>query len=143
MKFQPSAVVSHTHPASLPSYLMKKHKFAFWRVLAVRNNPGKCVKDSHTPQLMKLQLLFMPALLFALVVDLMRRPMIPALALVLGLFLLTTLPFSFRAFRKDPVVGLLSPALLAVRACAQFLGVIGGLAHTRRRSSRAATESVA
>jgi glycosyltransferase involved in cell wall biosynthesis len=143
MKFQSSAVVSHTHPASLISYLRKKHKFAFWRVLAVRKNPGKCVRDSHTPQVMKLQLLFMPALVLAAGADLMRRPAAPASALVLGVFLLTTVPFSFRAFKKDPIVGLLSPGLLAARACAQFIGVVGGIAYARRHSRQATTESIA
>ena len=57
MKFAPAAIVYHTHPDTLSRYLKKKYKFAFWRVLAVRKNPSKAVKDSHTPQLMKLQLL--------------------------------------------------------------------------------------
>ena len=38
----------------------------------------------------------------------------------------STLPFAVRAIRKDPMVGLLSPVLLAARACAQVLGVAGG-----------------
>ena len=58
MKFAPQAMVYHTHPDTLSKYLKKKYKFAFWRVLAVRKNPGKGIKDSHTPQIMKLQLLF-------------------------------------------------------------------------------------
>ena len=70
MKFAPAAIVYHTHPDTLSRYLKKKYKFAFWRVLAVRKNPSKAVKDSHTPQLMKLQLLFAPALLLALAFDL-------------------------------------------------------------------------
>ena len=65
MKFAPEAIVYHTHPDTLWRYLKKKYKFAFWRVLAVRRNPSKAMKDSHTPQLMKLQLLFAPALLLA------------------------------------------------------------------------------
>src|ERR1700678_1443240 len=67
MKFAPRAMVYHTHPDTLSWYLKKKYKFAFWRVLAVRKNPGKAMKDSHTPQLMKVQLLFPPALLLAAV----------------------------------------------------------------------------
>jgi GT2 family glycosyltransferase len=58
MKFAPEAIVFHTHPDTLSKYLRKKYKFAFWRVIALRKNPSKVVKDSHTPQLMKLQLLF-------------------------------------------------------------------------------------
>ena len=74
MKFAPDAIVYHTHPNTFSAYLRKKYKFAFWRVLAVRKNPSKAVKDSHTPQLMKLQLLFAPALLLALIFDFIVHP---------------------------------------------------------------------
>lgn len=133
MKFVPDAIVYHTHPDSFWRYLKKKYKFAFWRVLAVRKNPSKGVKDSHTPQVMKLQLLFAPALLLALVFDAMAHPLVPASALVLATFLLSTLPFAMRAIRKDLKVGLISPVLLALRSCAQFLGVTAGLANAQRR----------
>jgi GT2 family glycosyltransferase len=133
MKFVPAAIVYHTHPDTFLRYLKKKYKFAFWRVLAVRKNPTKGVKDSHTPQVMKLQLLFAPALLLAVVLDLAVRPRVPASALVVAGFLMSTLPFALRAFRKDPVIGLLSPVLLAARACAQVLGVAGGLINARRK----------
>lgn len=133
MKFVPAAIVYHTHPDTFSRYLKKKYKFAFWRVLAVRKNPSKGVKDSHTPQIMKLQLLFAPALVLAVVFDVAMRPRVSVSALVLAGFLLTTLPFALRAIRKDPIVGILSPALLAARACAQVLGVGAGLIYTRRK----------
>ena len=129
MKFVPAAIVYHTHPHTFLAYAKKKYKFAFWRVIAVRKNPGKAIKDSHTPQLMKLQLLFAPALVAAFLLDLITRPSVPASVLVIGLFLLSTLPFVIRAYTKDLVVGMLSPALLVLRACAQLVGVIGGLAY--------------
>ncbi|MGO8797264.1 MAG: glycosyltransferase family 2 protein [Candidatus Sulfotelmatobacter sp.] len=141
MKFAPQAMVYHTHPDTLAKYLKKKYKFAFWRVLAVRKNPGKGIKDSHTPQIMKLQLLFGPALLLAVVFDLIARPSILVSVLVLGAFVLSTLPFSVRAFKKDPLIGLLSPALLAARACAQMLGVAAGLIYARRKPAPVATGS--
>ena len=141
MKFVPAAIVYHTHPDTLGKYLKKKYKFAFWRVLAVRKNPSKAVKDSHTPQLMKVQLLFAPALLLALAFDLAVRPAVSASALACAAFLVSTLPFAWRAIPKDPIVGLLSPALLAARACAQLLGVTAGLIYARRKPAEAAAES--
>jgi hypothetical protein len=126
MRFAPNAIVYHTHPDSLPRYLRKKYKFAYWRMLAVRKNPVKGVKDSHTPQIMKAQLLLAPALMCAAVFDLVVRPTLSATAIVVGLFLLSTVSFAFRALRKDVVVGMLSPLLLAARACAQFLGATRG-----------------
>ena len=143
MKFAPGAIVYHTHPDTLSRYLKKKYKFAFWRVLAVRKNPSKAVKDSHTPQLMKFQLLFAPALLLAVAFDLAVRPAVPVSVLVLAAFLVSTLPFAMRAIRKDPIVGLLSPALLAARACAQMLGVTAGLIYARRKPGAAPAKSSA
>jgi 4-amino-4-deoxy-L-arabinose transferase-like glycosyltransferase len=143
MKFVPAAIVYHTHPETLWSYLKKKYKFAFWRVLAVRKNPNKALKDSHTPQLMKLQLLLAPALLLAISYDWVVRPKLPVSLLVCAAFLVSTLPFVFRAMPKDPFVGMLSPVLLAARACAQLLGVTAGLIKVLRKHGDAAAESCA
>jgi glycosyltransferase involved in cell wall biosynthesis len=141
MKFVPTAIVCHSHPDTLWRYLRKKYKFAFWRVLAVRKNPNKAMKDSHTPQLMKVQLLFVPVLLVAIFFDLVVRSKIPASLLVCAAFLVSTLPFALRAVAKDPIVGLLSPVLLAARACAQLLGVTAGLIYILRRPAETANES--
>ena len=143
MKFAPAAIVYHTHPDTLWRYLKKKYKFALWRVLAVRKNPSKAVKDSHTPQLMKLQLLFAPALPLAVASDLVARSVVPASVVVVVIFLVSTLPFVLRAIPKDPIVGLLSPALLAARAWAQVLGVTAGLIYVCRRRAAAPTNSPA
>jgi GT2 family glycosyltransferase len=143
MKFIPTAIVYHTHPDTLWRYLKKKYKFAFWRVLAVRNNPGKAVKDSHTPQLMKLQLLFAPALLVAAGLDLAWRRSVPASILVIGSFFVSALPFTIRAIVKDPVVGLLCPAFLALRACAQIVGILAGLLRAFRKPIEVRTKSPA
>ena len=133
MVFVPNAIVFHTHPNSFVNYFKKKYKFAFWRVLAVRKNPAKGVKDSHTPQLMKLQLLFLPALLAALAVDLFLHPALSLTALVVALFLFSTLGFALRAARSHLVLGILAPLLLAIRSGAQFLGVAMGMIFARAR----------
>jgi glycosyltransferase involved in cell wall biosynthesis len=143
MKFVPTAIVYHTHPDTLSRYMKKKYKFAFWRMLALRKNPNKALKDSHTPQIMKLQLLFAPALLAAICCDLVIRPKVPASLIVSAVFLVSTLPFTWRVIAKDPTVGLFSPFLLAARACAQLLGVAAGLIYARHTTAEAATGSQA
>jgi len=143
MVFASAAVVYHTHPATFFAYLKKKYKFAFWRILAVRKNPAKGVKDSHTPQIMKFQLLFLPLLLLSFGTDLSRhRPGVLS-GLVTVVFLLSTAPFTFRAIQRDPVVGLVSPLILAFRACAQSIGVVLGLIHTLRKPAVLALKSPA
>ena len=136
-----AAIVYHTHPETLWRYLKRKYKFAFWRVLAVRKNPSKALKDSHTPQLMKLQLVFPPALPLVVAFDLMGRSALHASLFMVAISLATTLPFAVRAIAKDPVVGLLSPVLIAARAWAQVLGVTAGLICTRRKAAAVPTKS--
>jgi len=132
MKFVPSAIVFHTHPATLLGYLRKKYKFAFWRMYAVDKNPSKRIKDSHTPQMMKAQLLFVPALVSAILLDLATRPRVSCSVVLLGVFLLSTAPFTLRVARKDPLISVLSPLFLAARSVAQFLGVLAGIVYTWR-----------
>jgi glycosyltransferase involved in cell wall biosynthesis len=137
MVFVPGAKVYHRHPDSLAAYLRKKFKFAFWRVLAVKKNPAKAIKDSHTPQLMKLQMLFAPALAIAVLGDLAGLSALPLSLIVSGSFILSALPFSLRGFAKDPTVALLSPCILAARSCSQFLGVTSGAWRLLRNSQTA------
>jgi cellulose synthase/poly-beta-1,6-N-acetylglucosamine synthase-like glycosyltransferase len=143
MKFVPDAVVYHTHPQTLSEYLRKKYKFAFWRVVALHSNPQKALKDSHTPQLMKLQLLFIPALLVAGVVGLSERLSVFSLAIVVLAFFLSTLPFVLRVLNKDPSVALASPWLLATRSGAQLLGVAAGLTYSAIKPVKVVTKSSA
>ena len=131
MRFAPDAIVYHQHPDSCSRYVKKKFKFAFWRVLAVRKNPRKAVKDSHTPQLMKAQLFLAPAVILGAAVDLAFRLPSTCSSIVLGGFLVTTLPFAIRTMWKDPVVGIISPAALAARSCSQFAGVVLGVVGAR------------
>jgi GT2 family glycosyltransferase len=143
LRFVPTAIVYHTHPDTLWRYLKKKYKFAFWRVFAVRKNPSKAIKDSHTPQLMKLQLLFAPALLVTAGLDLALWPAVPASIFVIAVFFVGALPFTLRTIVKDPVVGLLCPALLALRACAQIVGVLAGLIRAFRKPTEVPAKSPA
>jgi GT2 family glycosyltransferase len=131
MKFQPAATVYHQHPDSLIPYLKKKFKFAFWRVLAVRKNPSKAINDSHTPQLMKAQLLLGPAIIASLGIDFMAHPQIPVTLIALSAFILTTAPFALRNIAKDPPLGMISPLILAGRSCAQLLGIVSAVFRAR------------
>lgn len=126
MVYVPDAIVYHHHPDRWSAYFRKKYKFAYWRMLAVRKNPNKVLKDSHTPQLMKLQLLLAPASLACAAASILYRPALAAAAVLVIFFLLTSLPFALRAGRKDPSVGWISPSVLFLRAIYQFAGVARG-----------------
>lgn len=123
MVFVPDAVVFHSHPDSWYRYLRRKFRFGYWQVLNRWKHPQKLLRDSHTPQSQKLQLV-LTAFLAPVVVAGMAEPLwwggIPVL---LGIFVLSALPLLRLCLEKDPPVAALLPLMLALRA----VGVLAGL----------------
>lgn len=128
MVFNPKARVFHKHPINLRTYLKKKFKFAYWRVKTVKKNPDKILKDSHTPFIMKLQVILF--LIILLMIPLGFRYLY-ALMIMMGLYFITAVPFTFKAIKKDITVGFLSPFMLFLRSAAQLFGLTGGVIRER------------
>jgi glycosyltransferase involved in cell wall biosynthesis len=126
MKFIPQAIVYHTHPNSVLSYIKKKYKFAFWKMLALKKNPEKLKGDTHTPQMMKVQLLLGPSMLGALAAGLYSPPALTAFYYLTILFFATTIPFAIKSFNKDKCLAPLTPFFLLIRSLPQFVGVMAG-----------------
>ena len=122
MVFAPGAVVYHEHPASIEQYLKMKFYRAYWRVALYRKNPEKTIKDTYTPQMLKLQI----ALFYLLVITLFLN------VVVLLLFVLTTLPLSWQIFKKNREVGVLTPIFVFLRSAAFGTGLIYGLSGLKR-----------
>ena len=131
--FAPEARVVHLHAATLPAYARKKARIGYWKVATLRRHPGKAVDDAHTPGTLKAQLLLAPLAVAGLpLLAAGARAGWPVGALLAcaapaGLFLLSALPLTLHALRRDPPVGLLAPAFALVRALALGLGVARGL----------------
>ncbi len=126
MVFQPDAVVYHRHSDNLPAYFRKKFHIGYWKAQVLRRFPGRAVQDSHTPQVLKLQLLLV-ALILASTAGLLLSRWSAALLLAAVLaFLLSTLPFVLKAWPKDTAVALAAPFLLFVRAAALGFGTAWG-----------------
>ena len=128
LAFNPSAFVYHTHPDTLKKYLRIKFWRGYWRLVVYARYPEKAVKDSYTPAVIKIQTLIMLVVFMLLVLF----PFVPVLPfyLILNLLvavLLTSLPFSLTVFKKDAVVGLLSPFYCLLRACVFAAGSMGGI----------------
>ena len=126
MVFNPDAIVFHTHPDSLRAYIAKKYKFAYWRVLAYRKNPGKVIGDSHTPQTMKFQAMLAPMLVVLFLGETLLGGKYYWTCGVIMLLLGTTVPFVLRNITRDPKVAIVSPAFLVCRAFSQATGIIRG-----------------
>jgi GT2 family glycosyltransferase len=126
MKFVPQAIVYHTHPNSVLSYIKKKYKFAFWKMLALKKNPEKLKGDTHTPQIMKVQLLLGSSMLGALAAGLYSPLALTAFYYLALFFFATTIPFTIKSFHKDKWLAPLTPFFLLIRSLPQFVGVMAG-----------------
>ena len=130
--FAPAATVAHIHDESLAEYMRRKYWIGYWKALLTRWHPERMVQDSHTPQVLKLQIVLIGAMIGVLPVALagMIWPLLNwawgAVAALLLIFLGTTLPFVLKLARRSPTLALLGPAMLLARAIALGSGYLIG-----------------
>lgn len=123
--FVPEAWVWHRHDRTLREYLCRKFGIGYWKALLVRRHPERVVYDSHTPALLRWQIALL-ALAIAAAAGLFFWPALwPLPVAAAGAFLGTTLPFIVRV-RRDPLLALAAPFLLACRALALGTGLLVG-----------------
>ena len=146
--FVPGARVYHRHNPNLKAYLRRKFLIGYWKALLARWHPAKMVKDSHTPETLKLQMGFVAVMLAGLLTALAALSLgqegrgDPARTLfiseawrsgmlaagIAGLaFLASASPFLRKAWRRDRAVFLPAVGLLWLRALALGAGFVLGL----------------
>ncbi|MBL7206309.1 MAG: glycosyltransferase [Candidatus Aenigmarchaeota archaeon] len=132
LTFNPNAVVYHQHPEGLGKYLEQKFRRASWRTLLYKKHPGKIKTESYTPQMLKFQIaIFYISALF-LILSVFSINIIFYSIGFFVLLVLSTIPFSIRAFRKDRILILLSPIFLVLRTVVFGFGLIFGILNLRR-----------
>jgi len=127
MVFNPRAVVYHRHPETVRAYFGRKFNIGYWKVRVLRSHPQKAMRDSHTPQILKVQMALALVLLPLLALALALSSLAWLAGLAALVFLISAVPFTIKALRKDLTVGLLSPFFLFVRALALGAGMIKGV----------------
>lgn len=126
MVFIADARVYHRHADTVTWYFRKKFNIGFWKVKVLRRHPAKTMKDSHTPQTLKLQL----PLAFGIIGMMILSGVTGFLPVILLLFLFVLSGWRETAAciqRSDLPVALVSPALMFVRSLALGLGLIRGI----------------
>lgn len=126
--FVPNAVVAHRHDLSMSEYAHRKFFIGYWKNLVVRRHPDKLAHDSHTPQVLKLQMAFaaLGGGLLALAI-LFRRGWLAGASLASWLALVFSgIPFYRKIRRRDPAVLAMAPFMLVVRALALGAGFAWG-----------------
>ncbi|MEW6416575.1 MAG: glycosyltransferase [Nitrospirota bacterium] len=125
MVFNPEAIVYHLrHPDTLLRYARQKFWRGYWRMVVYKRFPQKMVKDAYTPQSLKFQILFLFGIVPFLILSTLLEIGLYLAALLFIAFVISTLPFSLSAMKKDFLAGLISPFFLATRAFSIGLGIL-------------------
>ncbi|HNT74051.1 MAG TPA: exopolysaccharide biosynthesis polyprenyl glycosylphosphotransferase [Anaerolineae bacterium] len=133
--FVPDAAVYHRHNATLRHYGRRKFGIGYWKSLLLRWHPERAVKDSHTPQSLKVQIGLLGLAGLGAVAG-FWQPLTWGVALVcLALFFLTAAGFLAHIARRDPVVLVAAPFFLVLRAVALGMGLVAGFLHFSRMST--------
>lgn len=125
--FVPDAVVYHLHDTTVLEYWRRKFNIGYWKALLLRWHPDRAVSDSHTPQILKLQIGIVVLVCLTLVLALFWTNVLWGSLALGAFFLLSSLSFLARAARRDPAVAAVAPLLLVVRALALGAGLTAGL----------------
>lgn len=124
--FVPKAQVYHIHDERIQEYFRRKFWIGYWKVRVVHRHPKKLVQDSHTPQILKIQIL-LAALGALLIVVGILDARVAWIGLVLWAVLVVSgMPFLFKILRRDPPVLVVAPLILFLRAWALGLGFLAG-----------------
>jgi lipopolysaccharide/colanic/teichoic acid biosynthesis glycosyltransferase/GT2 family glycosyltransferase len=133
--FVPEAQVKHLHDADVGEYFRRKYYIGFWKALLIRWHPERMVQDSHTPQVLKFQMMLWAAILGLIPVGIagIFWPLLAwswwLIGLLALLFLVTTLPFERKLARRSWRLALIGPAMLAIRSVALGAGYLIGTVH--------------
>ncbi|MFO7884945.1 MAG: glycosyltransferase [Desulfobacteraceae bacterium] len=134
--FNPNAVVYHKHPSTVLRYLRVKFWRGFWRMAVYAKYPQKAVKDTYTPNILKLQTIFMAVSLLLVPVCFVVHDLSLLVIAVWGGILLSSVKFSFFAFKKDNAAGIASPLFVLLRSLVFALGSGAGVLFFLKKRSQ-------
>jgi len=133
MVFVPHAQVSHIHDENLAEYARRKYYIGYWKALLARRYPERMVQDSHTPQILKLQIFFVALLIGVLIftpisvaLDVNSAGIFGLIMALLISLILTALPFAKKLWQRSWQLTLISPLLIIARALALGSGFLLG-----------------
>ena len=132
--FAPRAVVYHHHDTTPGEYWRRKFGIGYWKALLLRWHPERVVRDSHTPQVLKLQIGLVGLLGPSLLLTPFWAPARWSALFFAVAFGLTAAPFLLRVARRDPTVAVVALPLLVWRALALGAGLGAGFLHPPRQA---------
>ncbi len=124
--FNPRAIVYHFHPKKLSKYLKIKFFRAFYRPRMYSKHKKKMLKDSYTPQTLKLQIICFYLVILALIFSLLAISLVFVALFFLIIHLLLGAKLFSLSWKKDKAVALASPIILFLRSVVFGIGLIWG-----------------
>lgn len=114
--FNPQAAVYHTHPDTFLNYLKMKFWRGYWRMVVYRRFPHKALKDSYTPPAIKIQTIAMAFSFPLFILSLFILKIFPMVLFCWCIIIFLSLPFCLKTYKKDKIVGLISPVIVVLRS---------------------------
>jgi len=133
--FVPEARVEHLHVATMWGYARKKLRIGYWKAFVLKEHPSKAARDSHTPQMLKVQIALTGLLGLSFAGALLAGGIVVVPLAIAVALLVSWGPFLVYAARRDPATLLVAPLLLLARATALGLGLVWGTLHLRRMAT--------
>lgn len=141
--FAPEARVRHIHDESLREYARRKYLIGYWKALVTRRYPQRIVRDSHTPQVLKAQIVTAAGLIAVVAASLVAiriarlRVAWRLLSAFTALFMVLSTPFLIKLAQRSWKLALAGPFLLFLRALALGGGyLVGGVRFGRSEDTR-------
>lgn len=125
--FNRSAQVAHRHVTTWRGYARLKARRGYWRMLVYRLHPGKALRDSYTPQLLKLQVTLVYLTVACGGVALVQPRLGWGAGLSLAGLILSGWPFYRLVWAKERRVVAWAPWFILLRAAAFAIGIVAGL----------------
>jgi cellulose synthase/poly-beta-1,6-N-acetylglucosamine synthase-like glycosyltransferase len=125
--FNRRAAVYHRHVATWPAYMRLKFRRGYWRILTLKMHPGKALRDSYTPQLLKFQIGLLSAAVGLALAGVIWRPALWASAASFLALCVSALPFTQLVWQRDRGVAAWAVPFIVARSAAFSAGIIGGL----------------
>jgi len=137
MVFNPDAIVYHIHSAALTGYFRKKFNIGFWKISVLKRHYDKILRDSHTPQTLKLEMILVYAALFCLFfAGIFRgRELFRMAGALLSCFIALAIIEMRKVFAKNPSLGVFSIMVMFLRSVALGSGLLCGILAGNMRNS--------
>jgi GT2 family glycosyltransferase len=123
----PDAVVAHQHVTSTAQYMRRKFHIGYWKAYILRLHPDKTIRDSHTPQSMKAQMGLLAIAIGLTAISIAARQPIALTLIAWSVLIISMFPFLIKIARRDPIVLLIAPVLIMLRALTLGVGLGAGI----------------